>query len=302
MINIPGESPVTPAGTVSAHDRAARNARSSVPIATLTGVFTASTVNVNGLRAAAKKGFVEWLSGTTADVICLQETRAEPDQLPAAVLEPDGWFPLLAPAAAKGRSGVALYSRVEPTASRIGFGSEEFDDSGRYAEIELPGLVVASLYLPSGEVGTERQDEKERFMAEFLPHLDSLRTRAREDGREVLVCGDWNIAHREDDLKNWKANRKSAGFLPEEREWLSRVFDELGYVDVFRARNPEGPGPYSWWSYRGKAFDNDSGWRIDYQVATPGLAERATSAVVEKAPSYDKRWSDHAPVTITYDL
>ncbi|MCX2731522.1 exodeoxyribonuclease III [Saccharopolyspora sp. NFXS83] len=265
-------------------------------------MFTVSTVNVNGLRAAAKKGFVEWLAGTRADVICMQETRAEPDQLTAAVREPEGWFPLLAPSSAKGRSGVALYSRAEPSASRIGFGSAEFDDSGRYAEIELPGLVVASLYLPSGEVGTERQDEKERFMAEFLPHLESLRTRAREAGKEVLVCGDWNIAHREVDLKNWKANQKSAGFLPEEREWMSRVFDELGYVDVFRARNPEGPGPYSWWSYRGKAFDNDSGWRIDYLVATPGLAELATESWVEKAPSYDKRWSDHAPVTATFDL
>ncbi|MFR9732076.1 exodeoxyribonuclease III [Saccharopolyspora sp. MS10] len=263
-------------------------------------MLTVSTANVNGLRAASKKGFTEWLAGTSADVLCLQETRAEPDQLPAAVREPDGWFPLLAPSSAKGRSGVALYSRTEPLSSRIGFGSAEFDGSGRYAEIELPGLVVGSLYLPSGEVGTERQDEKERFTAEFLPYLSSLRARAREAGQEVLVCGDWNIAHQEIDLKNWKANRKSAGFLPEERAWLSRVFDELGYVDVLRAQHPEGPGPYSWWSYRGKAFDNDSGWRIDYQVASPGLAERAVEAWVERAPSYDKRWSDHAPVTATY--
>ncbi|WP_243791960.1 exodeoxyribonuclease III [Saccharopolyspora gloriosae] len=265
-------------------------------------MFTVSTVNVNGLRAAAKKGFIEWLAGTEADVICMQETRAEPEQLSAAVREPEGWYPLLAPSSAKGRSGVALYSRAEPAASRIGFGSAEFDDSGRYAEIELPGVVVASLYLPSGEVGTERQDEKERFMAEFLPYLESLRARASEAGKEVLVCGDWNIAHREIDLKNWKANQKSAGFLPEEREWMSRVFDELGYVDVFRARNPEGPGPYSWWSYRGKAFDNDSGWRIDLIAGSPDLASRCKDAYVEKAPSYDKRWSDHAPVTAVFDV
>ncbi|GAA0525921.1 exodeoxyribonuclease [Saccharopolyspora subtropica] len=262
-------------------------------------MLTVSTVNVNGLRAAAKKGFVEWLAATGADVICLQETRAEPDQLPPGVREPDGWHSVLAPSSAKGRAGVAVYSRVEPSAVRIGFGSAEFDDSGRYAEVDLPGLVVGSLYLPSGDVGTPRQDEKERFMKEFQAYLGDLRERAAADGREVLVCGDWNIAHREIDLKNWKANQKEAGFLPEERAWLTEIFDS-GYVDVVRRLHPEGPGPYSWWSYRGKAFDNDSGWRIDYHVATASLAERAVEARVERAPSYDLRWSDHAPVTVTY--
>ncbi|MBQ0925036.1 exodeoxyribonuclease III [Saccharopolyspora endophytica] len=264
-------------------------------------MLTLSTVNVNGLRAAAKKGFVEWLAETGADVICMQETRAEPDQLTAEVREPAGWHTALAPSSAKGRAGVAIYSRAEPEAVRIGFGSAEFDDSGRYLEIDLPGVTIASLYLPSGEVGTPRQDEKERFMKEFGEHLAGLRERAASAGREAVVCGDWNIAHREVDLKNWKANQKSAGFLPEERAWLTEVF-ESGYTDVVRNLHPEGPGPYSWWSYRGKAFDNDSGWRIDYQVATPGLAERATTAVVERAPSYDKRWSDHAPVTVAYDF
>ncbi|GAA2780761.1 exodeoxyribonuclease III [Saccharopolyspora taberi] len=260
-------------------------------------MLTVSTVNVNGLRAAAKKGFVEWLAATDADVICLQETRAEPDQLPAEVLRPEGWHTLLAPSADKGRSGVALYSRREPRSTRIGFGSAEFDSSGRYAEFDLGDVVVASLYLPSGDVGTPRQDEKERFMKEFLPYLADLRSRADN----VVVCGDWNIAHREIDLKNWKANQKSAGFLPEERAWLSQVLDE-GYVDVVRALHPEGPGPYTWWSYRGKAFDNDSGWRIDYLMATGDLAERCTAARVEKAESYDKRWSDHAPVTAVFDF
>ncbi|TDD85529.1 exodeoxyribonuclease III [Saccharopolyspora karakumensis] len=264
-------------------------------------MLTLSTVNVNGLRAAAKKGFVEWLAETGADVICMQETRAEPDQLTSEVREPAGWHAALAPSSAKGRAGVAIYSRTEPEAVRIGFGSAEFDDSGRYLEIDLPGITIASLYLPSGEVGTPRQDEKERFMKEFGEHLAGLRERASSAGREVVVCGDWNIAHREVDLKNWKANQKSAGFLPEERAWLTEVF-ESGYTDVVRHLHPEGPGPYSWWSYRGKAFDNDSGWRIDYQVATPGLVERATKAVVERAPSYDKRWSDHAPVTVAYDF
>jgi exodeoxyribonuclease III len=264
-------------------------------------VLTVSTVNVNGLRAAAKKGFLEWLASTDADVVCLQETRAEREQLPKTVGQPEGWHTLFAPSAIKGRNGVAIYSRSEPEASRIGFSSAEFDDSGRYAEIDLRDVVVSSLYLPSGDVGTPRQDEKERFMKEFLPYLAELRSRAEAAGKEVLVCGDWNIAHREIDLKNWKANRKSSGFLPEERAWLGRVLDEVGYVDVVRGQFPEGPGPYSWWSYRGRAFDNDSGWRIDLVCTTPGIAEKTMSAVIEKAPSYDSRWSDHAPVTVTFD-
>lgn len=264
-------------------------------------MLTVSTVNVNGLRAAARKGFVEWLADTDADVVCLQETRAEADQLPAAAREPEGWHTVLAPSSARGRSGVAVYTRSEPLRTTVGFGSEEFDTSGRYVEVELPELLVASLYLPSGEAGTPKQEEKERFMGEFLPHLKDLRARAESGGKEVLVCGDWNIAHAEVDLKNWKNNRKVAGFLPEERAWLTRVFDEAGYADVVRRLHPEGPGPYSWWSYRGKAFDNDSGWRIDYLVASEGLASRATEAWVERAPSYDKRWSDHAPVTAVFD-
>ncbi|MGP3983740.1 exodeoxyribonuclease III [Streptomyces sp. KR80] len=263
-------------------------------------MLTVTSVNVNGLRAAARKGFVEWLADTSADVVCLQEVRAEPGQLPEEVRQPGGWYAVHAPAAAKGRAGVSLYSRREPDRVQIGFGSSEFDDSGRYVEIDLPGVTVASLYLPSGEAGTARQDEKERFMGEFLPYLKELRERSAAEGREVLVCGDWNIAHRAADLKNWKANVKKAGFLPEERAWLSRVFDEVEYADVVRRLHPDVDGPYTWWSYRGKAFDNDSGWRIDYHVATRGLAERAVKAVVERATSYDLRWSDHAPVTVAY--
>ncbi|QIQ07037.1 exodeoxyribonuclease III [Streptomyces liangshanensis] len=265
------------------------------------GVLTVTSVNVNGLRAAAKKGFVEWLAGTSADVVCLQEVRAEPDQLPAGVREPAGWHTVHAPALAKGRAGVSLYTRREPDGTRIGFGSEEFDASGRYVEVDLPGVTVASLYLPSGEVGTVRQEEKYRFMDEFLVYLEGLRKRAEAAGREVVVCGDWNIAHTPADLKNWKANAKSSGFLPEERAWLTRVFDEVGYVDVVRAQHPDQEGPYSWWSYRGRAFDNDSGWRIDLQVATPGLAERVVKAYVERAATHGERWSDHAPVTVVFD-
>ncbi|OKJ28040.1 exodeoxyribonuclease III [Streptomyces sp. CB01580] len=271
-------------------------------------MLTVTTANVNGLRAAAKKGFVEWLAGTEADVICLQEVRAEPQQLPDEVRDPEGWHTVHAPAAAKGRAGVSLYTRRAPERVQIGFGGfgpaggEEFDTSGRYVEVDLPGVTVASLYLPSGEVGTERQEEKERFMAAFLPYLKDLKRRAAADGLEVVVCGDWNIAHHEADLKNWRANKKNSGFLPEEREWLTRVFDEAEYVDVVRALHPDQEGPYSWWSYRGRAFDNDAGWRIDYQVATPGLAARAVKGWVERAETHPERWSDHAPVTVTYDL
>lgn len=264
-------------------------------------MLTVTSVNVNGIRAAAKKGFADWLAATTSDVACLQEVRAEPAQFPAGLHEPEGWHTVVAPAVSKGRAGVALYSRVEPASTRIGFGSDEFDDSGRYAEMELPGVTIGSLYLPSGEAGTPKQEQKERFMAEFLPYLTKLRASEAAKGREVLVCGDWNIAHREIDIRNWKANQKSAGFLPEERAWLTRLLDEVGYVDVTRTLHPEGPGPYTWWSNRGQAFTNDVGWRIDYQLASPGLAGTATEVTVERAATYEERWSDHAPVRCVFD-
>ncbi|MEV7558016.1 exodeoxyribonuclease III [Streptomyces sp. NPDC089795] len=265
-------------------------------------MLTVTSVNVNGIRAAAKKGFGAWLDGTDADVICLQEVRAEEGQIPDEVRTPTGWHTVFAPAAVKGRAGVALYTRREPERVQVGFGSDEFDTGGRYIEIDLPGVTVASLYLPSGEAGTEKQDEKYRFMDEFLTYLAALKVRAAADGREVVVCGDWNICHQEADLKNWKTNRKNAGFLPEEREWLGKVYAEAGYVDVVRELHPDTEGPYSWWSYRGRAFDNDAGWRIDLQVATPGLAAKAVKAFVERAETHPERWSDHAPVTVVYEL
>ncbi|HIV56973.1 MAG TPA: exodeoxyribonuclease III [Candidatus Stackebrandtia faecavium] len=262
-------------------------------------MLTVSTVNVNGIRAATRKGFTEWLHNTQADVVCLQEVRATAQQVPAEVADAPGWHFILAPSADKGRSGVAVLSRQLPHTHRVGFGSDEFDDSGRYLEIDLPGVTIASLYLPSGEVGTTRQDQKERFMAQFGEYLQQLRKRAHTQDREVIVCGDWNIAHREHDLKNWKNNKKNAGFLPEERQWLTDILDN-GYVDVTRTLHPDTTGPYSWWSYRGRAFDNDSGWRIDYHIATPTIAATATTSIVERAASHDQRWSDHAPVTTTY--
>lgn len=256
-----------------------------------------TTVNVNGVRAAVAKGMLAWLAGTDAGVVCLQETRADDAQL-AKTLAPaleQGWHLTSAEPAVKGRNGVAVLTRTKPDAVRTGFAHDEFDEAGRYLEVDVAGVTVASLYLPSGEVGTPRQEEKERFMAGFAPHLQTLAD------RQSVVCGDWNIAHTNDDLKNWKANRKASGFLPHEREWLGRVVaDGSGWVDVVRALHPVGPGPYTWWSYRGRAFDNDTGWRIDLQVATSALAARATSAVVERAAEHALRWSDHAPVTVRY--
>lgn len=263
---------------------------------------TIATANVNGIRAAAKKGIIPWLEQVEADVVLLQEVRADQTQIPDEVLTAGGWHWHLAPSlTAKGRAGVAVLTRDEPQDARTGFGANEFDDSGRYAETDLPGLTVASLYLPSGETDTPRQAEKERFMAAFADYLTAAAAKAAADGRELLVCGDWNIAHAEADLKNWKSNKKTAGFLPTERAWLTRLYSTGTFVDVVRALHPDTEGPYSWWSYRGRAFDNDAGWRIDLHVATAGLAAKATKAWVDRAPAHDQRWSDHAPVLVTYD-
>jgi exodeoxyribonuclease III len=264
---------------------------------------TIATANVNGIRAAAKKGIIPWLEHNDADVVLLQEVRADHTQIPPEVLAAGGWHWHVAPSlTAKGRAGVAVLTRDEPATARTGFGSDEFDTSGRYAEVDLPGLTVASLYLPSGETDTPRQVEKERFMAAFADYLTQAAAKAATGGRELLVCGDWNIAHAEADLKNWKANKKTAGFLPNERAWLTTLYDTGTFVDVVRALHPDIDGPYSWWSYRGRAFDNDAGWRIDLHVATAGLAAKATKAWVDRAAAHDLRWSDHAPVYATYDI
>ena len=265
-------------------------------------MLTVGSVNVNGIRAAAAKGLTAWLTAGGADVVCLQEVRALAEEFPAeltAVLDHAGWHVATAPATARGRSGVAVLSRAAPEQVRVGFGAAEFDDAGRYLEVDLPGLTVASLYLPKGLAGTPKQDEKDRFLAQFGPYLRERRAKAAAEDREVLVCGDWNIAPAEADVRNWRSNRGTSGFLPHEREWFADVLAG-GYVDVVRRLHPDAAGPYTWWSYRGRAFDNDTGWRIDHQIATPGLADRAAEAVVERAPSYDRRWSDHAPVTVRY--
>lgn len=262
-----------------------------------------TTVNVNGVRAAVRKGMCEWLEGSAADVVCLQETRASDEQLHdvlGPVLDQD-WHLVSAEPSAKGRNGVAILSRKRPDAVRIGHGDDEFADAGRYIEADFGDLTVASLYLPSGQAQSPKQDEKERFMASFAEHLGALASEADSRARDVVVCGDWNIAHTENDLKAWKTNKKSSGFLPNEREWLGNLLSaDIPWVDVVRELHPDVAGPYSWWSYRGKAFDNDAGWRIDYHLVTPRLAARAKQAVVERAESYDARWSDHAPVTVQY--
>lgn len=261
-------------------------------------MLVVSSINVNGIRAAATKGLAQWLAGTAADVVCLQETRAQPEQIPDGLF--DGWhLSHTACDTARGRNGVGILSRAEPDAVRVGIDDAEFAGSGRYLEVDLPGVTVGSLYLPNGTVGTPKQDEKDRFLSSFAPYLALRRAKAAAEDREVLVCGDWNIAPAEADIRNWRGNVKNSGFLPHEREWMAALFAD-GWVDVVRARHPGVDGPYSWWSYRGRAFDNDTGWRIDHHLATPGLAGLTRSAVVERAPSHGERWSDHAPVTVGY--
>jgi exodeoxyribonuclease III len=266
-------------------------------------VLTVTTVNVNGVRAASVKGLTAWLADTAADVVCLQEVRAEEQEYPVPLREQidrGGWHLVHEPCrAARGRSGVAVLSRTAPQAVRTGIGVAEFDGSGRYVEIDLPGLTVGSLYLPKGAAGTPKQEEKDRFLTGFATYLAERPEKAAAEDREVLVCGDWNIAHTELDIRNHRGNVRNSGFLPHEREWLGELFAD-GYVDVVRALHPGVEGPYSWWSYRGRAFDNDTGWRIDHHVATVGLAGRARSAVVERAAAHALRWSDHAPVTVVY--
>ena len=251
------------------------------------------TLNVNGIRSAARKGFYRWLAGQRADVLCLQEIKAQEADLDATMRAPKGYFAAFSHAEKKGYAGVALYSRRRPDAVIEGFGSSEFDPEGRYLEARFGKLAVVSLYLPSGSSGPHRQASKYRFLDEFLPHLKKLR-RAR---REVVLCGDWNIAHKEIDLKNWRANQKNSGFLPEERAWLTKVFDEAGLVDVFRRLNDK-PEQYTWWSNRGQAWAKNVGWRIDYQIATPGIAAKARRESIYKKG----RFSDHAPLAIDYDI
>jgi exodeoxyribonuclease-3 len=250
------------------------------------------SLNVNGIRSAFAKGFPAWLAKQKADVVCLQEVKAHEADLPPAITQPRNFTCCFNTAEKKGYSGVAMYCRATPDRVAKGIGNREFDSEGRYLQADFGELSVVSIYLPSGSSSEERQQAKFRFMEAFMPVLRKLRA----SGRELILCGDWNIAHQEIDLKNWRSNQKNSGFLPEERAWITKVFDEVGWVDVFRRLDPR-PEQYTWWSNRGQAWAKNVGWRIDYHIATPGIASKAVRASIYKA----RRFSDHAPLTIDYD-
>ena len=250
------------------------------------------TLNLNGVRSATTKGWLKWLARQKADMVCVQELKAQDCDLTDLVRKPRDLIGHFHCAQKKGYSGVGIYSRHAPDRVEAGFGCDEFDPEGRYLQLDLGNLSVISVYFPSGSTSDLRQQAKFRFLERFFPHLAQLRA----SGREILLCGDWNIAHKEIDLRNWRSNRKNSGFLPEERAWLTRVFEELEFVDVFRRIDPR-PDQYTWWSNRGQAWAKNVGWRIDYQIATPRLAERARAAKIYTTA----RFSDHAPLTIEFD-
>jgi exodeoxyribonuclease III len=250
------------------------------------------TLNVNGLRSAAAKGFTTWMRRQKADLVCLQEIKAQERDLPRSLLAPRGLHAFFHPAGKRGYSGVAIYSRREPDKVTLGLGIGDIDAQGRFLQVDCGNLSVISLYMPSGSSGETAQKRKFAFMECFLPKLEAMRA----CGREFVICGDWNIAHKEIDLKNWRANQKYSGFLPEERDWLTKVFEMHGFVDVFRVLDPR-PERYTWWSNRGASWAKNVGWRIDYQIATPGIAALARSSSI----FVGKRFSDHAPLTIDYD-
>lgn len=257
------------------------------------------TANVNGIRSAERKGFFQWLETQKADVVCIQETKAQEHQLDTAVFCPDGYYCYYVDAEKKGYSGVAIYSRHKPdrVINGLGEGFEDMDAEGRYIQVDfdsLPGgkLSVISLYLPSGSSKEERQEVKFSFMERFTKTLKAMRRKRRE----FVICGDWNIVHKEVDIKNWKSNQKNSGCLPEERAWLDQLFGPMGFVDAFRVVNHDA-GEYTWWSNRGQSWANNVGWRIDYQVITPGLKDKVKTASVYK----DERFSDHAPLVVEYE-
>jgi exodeoxyribonuclease-3 len=250
------------------------------------------TCNVNGLRAAHAKGFTAWMQQQKPDVACLQEIKAREADLPQELLAPKGLHAFFHPAEKRGYSGVAMYCKREPDKVTLGLGLPEFDAQGRFLQADFGDLSVVSLYMPSGTMGEEAQARKYKFMDRFLPRLEAM----RKCGREFIVCGDWNIAHREIDVKNWKTNQTTTGFLPPEREWLTRVLEEHGFVDVFRVVDPS-PDRFTWWNQFGRARERNVGWRIDYQIATPDVAKQARQAAIY----VDEVFSDHAPVIIDYD-
>ncbi|WP_427019093.1 exodeoxyribonuclease III [Pseudarthrobacter sp. P1] len=278
-------------------------------MATQNGHLRIASVNVNGIRAAYKRGMAQWLAARDVDILCLQEVRA-PDAIVHEFLGED-WHILHAEAEAKGRAGAAIATRkdrLQPTATRVGIGEDYFATSGRWVEADYlvkngdgaaKTLTVVSAYVHSGEVDTPKQVDKYRFLDTMATRLPAMA--AASD--YALVVGDLNVGHTTLDIKNWKGNVKRAGFLPEERAYFDRFFgEEIGYMDVARQLAGEVEGPYTWWSWRGAAFDNNTGWRIDYHMANPALAGAAVSAVVDRAETWDTRFSDHAPLVVDYRL
>jgi exodeoxyribonuclease III len=251
------------------------------------------TLNMNGIRSASSKGFFTWMREQNADVVCLQETKAQQSQLNSEITHISGYSSYFHDAVKPGYSGVSLYLRKTPEQVSYGLGWSDFDKEGRFIQADYKNISIVSIYLPSGSSSPERQQVKFDFMERFLPILLQL----RQDGRAYILCGDWNIAHKAIDLKNWRANQKNSGFLPEERAWLDIVFNEVGFVDAFRVIN-QSPEQYTWWSNRGQAWAKNVGWRIDYQIVSPTLKERIIGGSIYK----DARFSDHAPLSIDYDL
>lgn len=251
------------------------------------------TLNINGIRSGARKGFFTWLAQQDIDVVCLQEIKADQSILTEGELLPSHYHCYYHCAERKGYSGVALFAREQPQSSRQGLGFEIADTEGRYIQIDYKKFSIASVYFPSGTSGEERQTVKYHFLDQFTHHLKNIIATKKP----FLLCGDWNIAHKPIDLKNWRGNQKNSGFLPEERAWLDLVFNELGFVDAFRAINTEAE-QYTWWSNRGQAYAKNVGWRIDYQITTPHFASSIRRAEIFKAI----RFSDHAPLIIDYDL
>ena len=250
------------------------------------------TANVNGIRAAGRKGFFDWIGKTLPAVVCIQETKAQIEQLSDALYHPEGYHCFYHDAQKKGYSGVALYCRQQPDEVITGMGNKEFDSEGRYIEARFGNLSVISLYMPSGSSKEERQQVKYRCMDHMMIKLAEMKA----SGRDYILCGDWNIAHKNEDIRNWKGNLKNSGFLPRERAWLDTLFNELGFVDAFREIEQE-EHQYTWWSNRGQARENNVGWRIDYHILSPSLKGKVKSTGIYR----DESFSDHAPLIIDYD-
>lgn len=251
------------------------------------------SVNVNGIRSAATKGFFHWLEKQNADVVCLQEVRANEEQLTDQIFNPHGFQRYFYCATQKGYSGVAIYSKHAPDGIRKGLGWDVADQEARYIEINFGNLHIASVYLPSGTSGDARQAIKYQFLDQYIEILKQQ----IQSNKQYILCGDWNIAHKNIDLKNWRSNQENSGFLPEERAWLDKLFGEVGFVDAFRHVNPE-KVQYTWWSNRGQAWANNVGWRIDYQIITPNLANKINHTDVYR----EEKFSDHAPLIIDYAI